>query len=110
MQAIRVTFVQQDGVEKTIENVTVGLSLMTVARAYGVDGILGECGGSCACATCHVYIEQEWQALVGAADAVESGTLDMVSDVQKSNSRLSCQIVARPELDGLRVTVAPLPD
>jgi ferredoxin, 2Fe-2S len=109
MSSITVTFVQVDGAEKTITNVELGESLMQVARAAGVEGILGDCGGGCACATCHVYVDAQWQAVVGPPDDVESSALDMVSDVQRSNSRLSCQIVARPELDGLKVTVAPQP-
>ena len=107
MVSIKVTFVQVDGAVKTIEDVTPGESLMQVARANGVEGILGDCGGGCACGTCHVYVDAQWQAVVGPPDDVETGALDMVSDVQQSNSRLACQIVARPELDGLKVTVAP---
>jgi 2Fe-2S ferredoxin len=108
MASIKVTFVQTDGVEKTIENIAVGQSLMEVAKANGVEGILGDCGGGCACASCHVYVDPAWQPTVGGPDDVEAGALDMVSDVAKPNSRLSCQIVARPELDGLRLVVAPL--
>lgn len=107
MASIKVTFVQMNGVEKTIPNVAVGQSLMEAGRANGVEGILGDCGGGCACATCHVYVDPEWQGKVGGPDDVESGALDMVSDVVKSNSRLSCQIMAREELDGLRLVVAP---
>lgn len=108
MGSIKVTFVQEDGVEKTIEDVALDQSLMEAARANGVAGIHGDCGGSCACATCHVYVDSKWQAVVGAPDDVESGVLDMVSEVQQTNSRLSCQIKARRELDGVRVTVAPM--
>lgn len=107
MNSIKVTFVQEDGVEKTLENVALGQTLMEAARAGSVEGILGECGGSCICATCHVYVDPTWLAAVGPADEVEASVLDMVSDVQRSNSRLSCQIKASFELDGLRVTVAP---
>ena len=106
MAALKVTFVQMDGVEKTIE-AEPGQSLMTIARDNMVAGILGDCGGCCSCATCHVYVEPEWQDRVGAADEVESSTLDMVSDAHRSNSRLCCQIMLRPELDGVRVAVAP---
>lgn len=107
MSSITITFVQQDGVEKVIEGATPGESLMELGRSNGVEGILGDCGGACACATCHVYVEAEWQAVVGTADDVEEMTLDMVSDVHKSNSRLCCQIQVRDELNGLRVKVAP---
>lgn len=80
---------------------------MEVAKARGVVGILGDCGGGCACATCHVYIDPEWQEDVGMVDSIEEMTLDMVSDIARENSRLGCQITLAPELDGLRVTVAP---
>ena len=107
MSAITVTFVQTDGVEKNIADAEPGESLMELAKANGVEGILGDCGGGCACATCHVYVDPQWLDVVGPADEIEEMTLDMVSDIHKSNSRLCCQIQVRPELDGLRVTVAP---
>jgi ferredoxin, 2Fe-2S len=106
MSSINVTFVQTDGVERQVD-AEPGESLMEVAKANGVEGILGDCGGGCACATCHVYVDPQWLDVVGPPDDIEEMTLDMVSDVHRSNSRLSCQIRVRPELDGLRVTVAP---
>jgi len=107
MASVKVTFVQVDGVAKTIEW-DPRKSLMEAARDDGVEGIYGDCGGGCSCATCHVYVEPEWQEIVGTPDEVELATLDMASDVQRSNSRLSCQIAFRPELDGLRLSVAPM--
>jgi 2Fe-2S ferredoxin len=104
---VKVTFVQDNGVEKTFEDVATGQSLMEVGRFNNVEGIMGDCGGSCACATCHVYVEPEWQAVVGPADDIEVATLDMVSELYKSNSRLCCQIQLREELNGIRVVVAP---
>ena len=104
---VKVTFVELDGSEKTIEGNQSGQTLMEVGRDNNVGGILGDCGGGCACATCHVYVDAQWQAAVGQPDEIELQTLDMVADVQRSNSRLSCQIKLRPELDGLKVTVAP---
>lgn len=104
---IKVTFVQVDGVERTVGDLEPGRSLMQVARDHGVEGIVGDCGGGCACATCHIYVDAQWMPIVGPPDDVENGALDMVSDVQRSNSRLACQIQVRQELDGLRVTVAP---
>lgn len=106
MAALKVTYIQLDGIEKTIE-AEPGQSLMTIARDNMVAGILGDCGGCCSCATCHVYVEPEWLERVGAADEVESSTLDMVSDAHRGNSRLCCQITLRAELDGVRVAVAP---
>lgn len=107
MSNINITMVQDDGVEVVIKDAKVGESLMLAAKAQGVDGILGDCGGGCACATCHVYVDPQWLDVVGAPDTIEEMTLDMVSDITRSNSRLSCQICVRPELDGLKVTVAP---
>jgi 2Fe-2S ferredoxin len=107
MGAITITFVQMDGVEKVITDAEVGESLMELARANGVDGILGDCGGGCACATCHVFVEPQWQEKVGAPDDIEDMTLEMVSDIRKPSSRLCCQISVSEELDGLRVAVAP---
>lgn len=107
MSAIKVGFVQADGIEKTITDGGVGESLMELAIANGIVGILGDCGGSCACATCHVYVDQAWMSVVGTADANEDATLDGVLDIKKSNSRLCCQIRLTEELDGLKMVVAP---
>ena len=107
MGSISVTFAQLDGSEQTIGNAETGRSLMEVARENGVPGILADCGGGCACATCHVYVDEQWHDAVGGSDEIESEMLDMVSDVRKDTSRLSCQIKLRDDLDGLRVTVAP---
>ena len=107
MSTIKVTFVQLDGVERTIENAATGQSLMTLAKSNNIDGILADCGGGCACATCHVYVDDKWLGVVGPADSIELSTLDMVSDLQRSSSRLSCQVMLRPDMDGLRVSVAP---
>lgn len=107
MSAIKVTFVEQDGNRREISDASMGLSLMELGRERGVAGILGDCGGACACATCHVYVAAEWADVVGPPDEVESEMLDMVADVMREGSRLSCQIKLAPELDGLEVTVAP---
>jgi len=103
---IKVTFVQADGVERKLEDIELGQSLMEAARSNAVKGILADCGGGCACATCHVYVDPQWQGIVGPPDDIEAGILDMTEGM-KPTSRLSCQIKLRPELDGLRVTVAP---
>lgn len=107
MAKVTVTLVERDGTERDITDAETGQSLMEVARANAVDGILGECGGSCACATCHVYVEPEWQEVVGLQDVLEEMTLDGVAHIVRSNSRLGCQILLSEEMDGLRVTVAP---
>lgn len=107
MSGIKVTFVQADGVEKVITDGVAGESLMELARDNGVAGILGDCGGGCACATCHVYVDAEWMDVVGKPDDIEDMTLDMVSDLHKPNSRLCCQMRLSPEMNGLKMTVAP---
>jgi 2Fe-2S ferredoxin len=107
MSALTVTFTEDNGTVKELSGET-GQSLMQVGRDAGVEGILADCAGSCACATCHVYVDDEWYAKVGAPDAVEAEMLDMVDDVRKPNSRLSCQIKLTEALNGLKVTVAPL--
>jgi 2Fe-2S ferredoxin len=107
MSALTVTFVEEDGTVKQLSAET-GQTLMQVGKDAGVAGILADCSGSCACATCHVYVEAPWFDVVGGPNPIEAEMLDMVSDVLKENSRLSCQIRLTPELDGIKVTVAPL--
>ena len=104
--AIKVTFIQPDGVEKTITDGEVGESLMELAKANGVEGILGDCGGGCACATCHVYVASPWLERLPEQSEDEEAMLDMAFEVQHG-SRLSCQISMNADLDGMEVTVAP---
>lgn len=108
MGSVKVTFVQDDGVEKVLETADLDQSLMELGKSNGVDGILADCGGACACATCHVYVDDDWMDEVGPPDDIEAEMLDMVSDTAKPTSRLSCQIKLREALDGLKVTVAPM--
>jgi len=82
-----------------------GWRVMEVIRDWGLD-IKAECGGACACATCHVYVEGEWLDVVGAPGDEEEDMLDSVGDV-RPNSRLSCQILCSEALDGLELTLAP---
>lgn len=107
MAGYKVTFIEPGGGTRVLDAVEEGLSLMEAARQNGVEGIMGDCGGACSCATCHVYVAEAWLARVGAPDEIEADMLDMVADVAKDNSRLSCQIKMREELDGLELTVAP---
>lgn len=107
MSDIAITFVQLDGSEKVVSNATEGESMMEIAKANDVDGILGDCGGGCACATCHVYVDEQWREVVGAPDDIEDMTLDMIADIRKDNSRLCCQINVTEAMNGLRVTVVP---
>ena len=77
---------------------------MLTATNAGLDGIVGECGGSAMCATCHVYVEPEWVEKTGTRNAMEADMLDFAFEV-RDNSRLSCQIKVTDALDGLRVRV-----
>jgi 2Fe-2S ferredoxin len=98
----RVTYVQFDGTPRTIE-LEEGASLMSGAVANGVRGIDADCGGSCACATCHVHVDANWTAVVGPpASEAEDELLQLAPDV-RPDSRLSCQIKMRAELDGVVV-------
>ncbi len=106
MASLTVTFVEESGEVKTIANLSPGQTLMEAARSNDVDGILADCGGACACATCHVYVDEEWMEKVGKPNDIEAEMLDMAASPQE-NSRLSCQITLSEELDGLKVTVAP---
>jgi 2Fe-2S ferredoxin len=83
-----------------------GESLMSALLNAGIDGILADCGGACACATCHCYIEGEGMDLVGEVNPIENAMLDSTASERRDNSRLSCQIDVSDALDGLTVTVA----
>jgi 2Fe-2S ferredoxin len=96
-----ITYIDAGGTSRSVEG-DVGATVMETAIRNGVPGIVAECGGACACATCHVYVDEEWQSAVGPATPMEEDMLDFASDV-RSNSRLSCQIRITPELDGLVV-------
>jgi len=107
MGNLKVTMTDVEGVAHEFTDVEEGVSLMELGRQNGVAGIMGDCGGGCACATCHVYVSDEWWAKVGQPDDIEFAMLDMVADVMKETSRLGCQVKMNAELDGLAVTVAP---
>ena len=99
----KVTYIEHDGREHVVE-VKNGLSVMEGAIRNNVPGIDADCGGACACATCHVYVEPEWMEKTGARNPMEEDMLDFAFDV-RDNSRLSCQIKVSDALDGLRVKV-----
>ena len=101
----RITFIQPDGTEQTVE-VAVGWSVMEGAVRNLVPGIDADCGGACACATCHIYVDPGWLAMLPPKSEMEETMLDFAQDVAP-NSRLSCQLVVEPALDGLTVE---LPD
>ncbi len=93
-----------DGSETTVD-AKPGYSVMEVAVDYDVAGMVAECGGACACATCHVYVDEAWADKLPAMDDMEDAMLDAAMD-RRPNSRLACQLEIKPEFDGLIVTVA----
>ena len=97
----QITFIDSSGQARTVEGDN-GATVMETAIRNGVPEIEAECGGACACATCHVYIEPEWVEKVGKPQPMEEDMLDFAWEV-KPNSRLSCQIKVKPDLDGLTV-------
>ena len=98
----KITHTDQQGNSKTIE-VENGLSVMEGAIQNDVPGIDADCGGSMACATCHVYVEEKWLDKLPKAEEGEVDMIDMAFEPKK-NSRLSCQLIVNDELDGLQVT------
>jgi 2Fe-2S ferredoxin len=100
---VSVTYVAHNGASTTVE-VPVGETVMRGALYNDIEGIVGECGGALACATCHCYVDEAWAGRVGGpTSAAEREMLDSVTAETKPTSRLSCQIVLTAELDGLVV-------
>ena len=99
----KITFIAHDGTRFDVEAEN-GSTVMENAIKNSVPGIEAECGGACACATCHVYVDDAWSDKTGSPEAMEEDMLDFAYDVQ-SNSRLSCQIKVSDSLNGLVVKV-----
>ena len=97
----KITFIDFEGTSRTVEG-DIGATVMETAIKNAVPGIEAECGGACACATCHVYVDEAFMPVVGGPEPMEEDMLDFGYDV-KPNSRLSCQIKVTAELDGLIV-------
>ncbi|MCE7030664.1 2Fe-2S iron-sulfur cluster-binding protein [Jiella avicenniae] len=95
----KITFETVDGTRYDLD-ARDGTTAMENAVRNDVPGIEAECGGACACATCHVYVDEAWREIVGEPEAMEEDMLDFAHEPQP-NSRLSCQIKVRPEFDGL---------
>jgi 2Fe-2S ferredoxin len=102
---VKITYIESDGPARAAEG-EVGSTVMETAIKNNIPGIEAECGGACACATCHVYVDEAWQEKTGGPSPMEEDMLDFAFDV-RPNSRLSCQIKVTEELDGLVVTVPP---
>ena len=99
----KITYINHDGAQHTVE-AEIGSTVMGTAVRNPVPGIEAECGGACACATCHVYVDEAWYGKVGSPEPMEEDMLDFAYDVRPT-SRLSCQIKVKPDLDGLVVRV-----
>tara|TARA_Y100000385_G_scaffold59954_2_gene58199 strand:- start:42003 stop:42323 length:321 start_codon:yes stop_codon:yes gene_type:complete len=99
---VQILFKSHSGEEQWVEG-NIGNSLMQVAVSNGVTGIDADCGGSCSCATCHVFVEQDWLEKLESIDPNEDAMLGLSPD-RSDNSRLSCQIQITEDLDGLVVS------
>jgi 2Fe-2S ferredoxin len=97
----RITYIEFNGKEHVID-VKPGMSVMEGARKNNVPGIDADCGGACACATCHVFVDPAWVEKTGKRNDMEEATIDFAERVEP-NSRLSCQITVTEEMDGLVV-------
>jgi len=100
----KITFITSDGERHDVE-VESGYSVMEAAINNNIDGIVAECGGACACATCHSYIDEAWVQKMPEMDDMEDSMLDAAYD-RRDNSRLTCQLEMKDEWDGLVVHVA----
>lgn len=99
----KITYIESNGTSHEVE-AEAGMTVMEAAVKNSVPGIEAECGGACSCATCHVYVSEDWREKTGQPDEMEEDMLDFAFDVRES-SRLSCQIKVSDELDGLVVNV-----
>lgn len=97
----KITFIEHSGTRHSVE-AQEGVSVMEAAIENMVPGITADCGGSCSCATCHVYVDEAWLEVAGRPGDIEQSLIDF-SMAPQANSRLSCQIEMKPELDGLVV-------
>ncbi|HLI63102.1 MAG TPA: 2Fe-2S iron-sulfur cluster-binding protein [Terriglobales bacterium] len=98
----KITYVEADG-NTTIVDVPDGWSLMQGAVSNGVKGIIGACGGSCSCGTCHCYVDEAWVDKLPTRSSIEMEILETVAAEFRANSRLACQITASPAIEGLVV-------
>jgi ferredoxin, 2Fe-2S len=98
----KITYVEFNGKEHVID-VPNGLTVMEGARDNGVPGIEADCGGACACSTCHVYVDAAWVAKLPKRDAMEADMLDFAWKPDAERSRLTCQLKVSDALDGLKV-------
>lgn len=100
----KITYVEFNGTRHEID-VKPGMTVMEGARDNGVPGIDADCGGACACSTCHVYIDKDWVEKLPAKDSMEEDMLDFAYEPDPVTSRLTCQIKVTDDLDGLVVNI-----
>ncbi len=98
----KVTYISHLGLERMVD-VPLGQSVMQAAVAHGIEPIVAECGGSCMCATCHVYVSENQLDKLPAMSPSEDAMLDAAASERRTNSRLSCQLVMTEQMDGLVV-------
>ncbi len=98
----KITYVEHNGKEHVVE-VANGLTVMEGARDNNIPGIEADCGGACACSTCHVYVDEAWVEKLPAKDDMEEDMLDFAYQPDPATSRLTCQLKITDDLDGLRV-------
>jgi 2Fe-2S ferredoxin len=98
----KITYIDAAGVARTVDG-EIGSTVMETAIKNGIPGIEAECGGACACSTCHVYVDEAWREKTGEPAPMEEDMLDFAFEVRPT-SRLSCQIKVTEALDGLVVT------
>ena len=100
----KITYIEHNGTEHTVD-VKPGMTVMEGARDNGIPGIEADCGGACACSTCHVYVANDWVEKLPAIDAMEEDMLDFAYETDPSRSRLSCQLRVTDDMDGLIVNM-----
>ena len=98
----KITYIEHNGTQHVVE-VSNGLTVMEGARDNNIPGIEADCGGACACSTCHVYIDKSWVNKLPPIDDIEKDMLDFAYEPDEKTSRLTCQIQVTDELDGLIV-------
>lgn len=97
----KIIYIDHAGTAREVEAKN-GTSIMEAAVQNGIPGIDADCGGACACATCHIYVDEAWLGKLAEKDDMEDSMLDFASNLE-SNSRLSCQIILSDELDGITI-------
>ena len=98
----KITYVEHGGTEHVVD-VADGLTVMEGARDNGIPGIEADCGGACACSTCHVYVDSAWVDKLPPKEAMEEDMLDFAYQPDPARSRLTCQLKVSPALEGLKV-------